>query len=86
MKMYSYGGKANLIGRRVREARLRRGLTQDELAAKMQLENIEISQKGISRLERQQRFVSDFELWALAGILNVELDWFFENLKEENSK
>lgn len=75
MKIYNYAGKANLVGPRIRQARKMRNLSQDMLAIKMQLENIEISQKVISRIEKQERFVPDYELLAFSKTLNVSVDW-----------
>ena len=51
MKIYDYNGKANIVGEKIYEFRKQQKLSQEELAAKMQLNNIEISQKGISRIE-----------------------------------
>ena len=73
MKIYDYNGKANLIGPLVKEARLRQNLTQEELAIRMQLECIEMSQKTISRIEKQERFVTDYELFIFLKILNLDL-------------
>lgn len=73
MKIYDYEGKANIIGPKLKEARIRQNLTQEELAIKMQLKNIEISQKVISRIEKQERFVADYELLAFSEILKIDL-------------
>lgn len=75
MKIYSYEGNANIIGHRLKTIRKQRKMSQDTLAAKMQLNNIEISQKGISRIEKQERFVADYELLAFAQVLNVDIYW-----------
>ena len=64
MKIYNYEGKANVIGPRVRKIRKQLKLSQDELAAKMQVKNIDVTQRVISRIETQERFVADFELRA----------------------
>ena len=61
MKIYFYEGKANLIGPRIKEARKALHYSQEDLAIRMQLSNIEISQKVISRIEKQERFVTDYE-------------------------
>ena len=61
LKIYHYEGKANIIGPQIKLARINQNLTQEELAIKMQLRNIEISQKVISRIEKQERFVADYE-------------------------
>lgn len=77
MKIYDYNGKANIVGPIIRDARIRQHLTQDELAIKMQLENIEISQKGISRIEKQERFVADFELKIFCKVLKLDVQSLF---------
>jgi hypothetical protein len=41
----------------------------------MQLDNIEVTQKIISRIERQERFVTDYELLYFAKVLNVTVEW-----------
>ncbi len=78
MKIYDYNGYANIVGKRIQEARKNKKITQDELAAKMQLRNIIIGQKGISRIEKGERFVTDYELLNFAEILNVDLYWLFD--------
>ncbi|MGN1030386.1 MAG: helix-turn-helix domain-containing protein [Butyricicoccaceae bacterium] len=75
MKIYDFEGCANIVGPRVKELRRKQKLSQDELAARLQLRNIGISQKGISRIEKQERFVADFELAALADSLHVDVRW-----------
>lgn len=75
MKIYFYEGKANLIGPQVKTARKKCGYSQEDLAIRMQLNNIEISQKVISRIEKQERFVTDYELIVFSRVLNVSLEW-----------
>lgn len=52
MKIYNYNGAANLAGLRIRQARMELGLSQDELAARLQVQNVILSQKCISRMEK----------------------------------
>lgn len=73
MKIYNYDGKANIIGKKIKSIRKEKKMSQDTLAAKMQLENIELSQKGISRIESQERFVTDYELYTFSKVLNVDI-------------
>ena len=77
MKSYNYNGKANVVGERIRQARIRNNMSQEELAAKMQLRNILIGQKVISRIEKGERFVADYELPGFAEVLKVDLYWLF---------
>lgn len=73
MKIYNYDGKSNIVGRKIYELRKEQGLSQEALAAKMQLNNVEISQKVISRIEKQERFVTDYELLIFAQVLGVSV-------------
>lgn len=68
-------GNKNLIGARVTEARMKAGMKQIDLLAKLQVAGIEISVPALSLLEGQKRPVSDKELSALADILGVSVDW-----------
>ena len=75
MKIYDYGGKKNICGERIREARVVQRMSQSELAAKMQVEGITIERDSISRVEIGTRFVADYELKAFAKVLNVDIVW-----------
>ncbi len=75
MKIYSYQGRANIIGERLRIARERRELSQDAVAARMQVEGVSLSQKAISRIEKGERFVADYELLIFSQILSVNTNW-----------
>lgn len=73
MKIYNYNGNANIIGPNIKKKRTNLHLSQETLATKMQLKNIEISQKVISRIEKQERFVTDYELLAFSEVLKVDI-------------
>lgn len=75
MRIYTLDGKCNLSGARVKEARLRLGLSQEELAVKLQLLGLQIGQMAVSRIETGKRLVPDFELPILAEALGVTTDW-----------
>ena len=75
MNIYGYQGKSNLSGDRIHIARKRKKISQAELAAKMQLEGIQMAQDSISRIEIGTRFVPDYELPLYAKILNVSVEW-----------
>ena len=51
-------GNRNLVGRRVTQARLERGMKQVELLTQLQLAGIDISTPALSLLEGQKRPVS----------------------------
>ncbi len=75
MKIYDFNGKKNICGERVKAARRSLGLSQLDLAAKLQVSGVNIERDSVSRIEIGTRFVADYELLALAEILNVSLEY-----------
>lgn len=71
MKIYHFNGSKNICGERVKEARKKLRLSQENLAAKLQLEGVVIERDSISRIELGTRFVADYEILVLCKILNV---------------
>ena len=80
MKIYDYKGKKNITGDKIRQARALRDVTQQELAARLQIEGVLIERNSISKIESGERFVADYELVNIAKVLNVTVEWL---LKEE---
>ena len=78
MRLYTLDGRFNLCGERVREARIKAGMSQDTLAAKLQLAGLQIGQMAVSRIETGKRVVPDFELPVIAGVLGVSTDGCWE--------
>ena len=79
MKIYDYGGKKNICGSRIKQARALRNISQSELAAKMQVEGITIERDSISRIEIGTRFVTDYELKIFAKVLKVNIMWLLSD-------
>ena len=64
----------NLIGPRIREFREKMGLTQDQLAARLQNAGLEnFDRVAVAKIESQIRSVYDFEVIILANVLKREL-------------
>lgn len=75
MKIYTYEGKANISGDRIHQARTAQRLSQDALAAKLQVAGLGIGREAISRIETGLRFVTDYELVIFARVLGVTIEW-----------
>ena len=75
MKIYSYNGRKNISGDRIREARQKLKLSQADLAAQMQVEGIIIERDSISRIEIGTRFIPDYELPVFSKVLKVPVEW-----------
>lgn len=75
MRIYGVNGKKNIVGSRIKYIREKNGWSQSDLAAKLQVENVIVEQKAVSRMELETRLVTDYELLALAKILKVTVMW-----------
>lgn len=75
MKIYDYYGKKNISGDRIREARLKKRLTQADLAARIQTEGVIMERDSISRIENGTRFIPEYELPVFARTLGVSVLW-----------
>lgn len=65
----------NLIGKRVRELRTERQLSQRALAEQLQLAGYEFNDLTVLRIEQGTRFVPDYEVVALAEFFHVSCDY-----------
>ena len=65
----------NIIGQRVREARLRFSppLTQDQLSGRLAAEGTELDRVAIAKIESGMRSAFDFEVRALAVVLKIDV-------------
>lgn len=57
----------------MRQTRERENLSQEQLAAKLQLTGLNITQKAVSRMETGKRVIADYELPYLADVLDVTI-------------
>lgn len=72
VKLYRHrNGKCNASGCKIRELREAAGLSQEQLAARIQLAGLNLNQKAISRIETGERVVPDFELLYFSEALGV---------------
>lgn len=74
MKIYWDGKSKNMIGKKVKMLRKEKGLTQKELAEKLQLNGHEFSDLTILRIEQGKRFVPDYEVVALSQFFGISTD------------
>lgn len=80
--------KKNIVGTRVRHARksAKPPITQNDLVACLQLQNMSIDQSGLSKLENGQRPISDIEVLALARALKVSPEWLLDAESSSNNE
>lgn len=76
-------GDRNIVGAKIEQHRKAIGLKQKDLLTQLQINGIDLNASGLSKLEGQLRYVTDFELVAIAKVLGVSVDWL---LGIENDK
>lgn len=75
MKISGEKGRANSCGVRIHEKWLELGYSQNDLAIRLQLIGLNVTQKTISRIETGDRIVPDYELPYFARVLNVSVGY-----------
>lgn len=75
MKLVLENNNRNIIGPRLKTARLKNNLTQQQLSIKLETLAVYIDRASISKIEQQKRIVTDYELLALCQILKVSPNW-----------
>lgn len=73
MRKMLYDSNRNVIAKNLFYFRQKREFTQDQLAAKLQIMNVNIDQQMISKIELNKRIVTDYELACLCRALRVSL-------------
>lgn len=83
-KIKFYDNK-NIIFKQLRVMRRKCGLSQSELAAKMQTLNVNIDQQMISRIEKNQRIVTDYEFVCFCTALHISERELLEDYYQEHT-
>lgn len=58
-------------------------MSQAALSRALQLEGITIDRYSICRMEKGERFIADYELIKIAGILDVPVSFFFPGAEDK---
>ena len=72
MRKITTSEQKNIIGSRIRQLRMARKLTQDELAARLQVNGYNFSKLTILRIELGKRLVTDIELKGLCEFFETD--------------
>ena len=75
----------NRIGKRVKELRVERNLSQRALAEQLQLTGYDFSDLTVLRIEQGTRFVPDYEVVALAEFFHVSCEYLL-NIEEKKEQ
>ena len=69
----------NIVGAKVREIRIAKGMSQQALSDKLETMAIYICRGSGSRIEDRQRTVTDIELYGLSKALDISINDLFGN-------
>lgn len=68
----------NIVGNKVKQYRIERNMSQKDLSEKLETYAIYVCRGSISRIEGHRRTVTDYELKAIAEILDVPVEDMFD--------
>ncbi|WP_455527508.1 helix-turn-helix domain-containing protein [Huintestinicola sp.] len=69
------------VGNNVRILREKYGITQEQLAAKLQIYGCDITRSAVAKIEVGQRHLYPDEIFLIRKILSVNYDEFFEGIE-----
>lgn len=78
MKRILDGQKQNMVGPRIKQLRLEKGMTQKTLAERLETLAVYVCRGSISRIEEQKRTITDIELAGIAEVLQVDISESFK--------
>lgn len=68
-------GDRNIVGAKIESQRKSINMKQKDLLTQLQIKGIDLNASGLSKLEGQLRYVTDFELKAICEVLGVTVNW-----------
>jgi len=72
------GNQMNMVGDRIRELRIAKKMSQQQLSNKLEMLAIYVCRGSVSRIEDKQRTVTDIELYGFSKVLGVPIQALFE--------
>ena len=78
-----FNGNMNVIGRLLKEYRVKQNISYEQLASKLELMGISIYKQSIYDIENNKRTVKDYELFGIAYVLGIDVNDLLEDIKKE---
>lgn len=76
--------KRNAIGSYIRMFHEKKGVTQKDLSARLEVMEIDLSASSIGKIENGTRPINDIQIIGIAKALQVKPEWFFMQLEKED--
>lgn len=71
-------GRNNICGEKIASLRSSMGISQRELADRLQIAGLDIDKNAVQRIEAGKRFVTDIELKMFSRVLSLSADELIE--------
>ena len=78
-----YNGQLNVVGDKINFYRENKNISLATLSNKLMLLGIDIPKNSLQRLECGKRIIKEYELVAIAKILDISIDLLVEDFKKE---
>ena len=79
MKTKNLNGYFNIVGSNIKKYREAKGISQRDLANRLNLIGVNLYNSDISRIESHTLFIRDFEQKAICQVLNISYEQLFED-------
>ena len=81
-----FDGNLNVIGRLLKEYRIKKDFSYEKLSAKLELMGISIHKQSLYDIENNKRTVKDYELFGLAYVLGIDVNDLLADMKKNFKK
>lgn len=78
-----FEGNMNVIGKQLKEYRVKQGISYEKLSAKLELMGISIHKQSLYDIENNKRTVKDYELFGIAYILGIDVNDLLKDIKDK---
>lgn len=77
-----FNGNMNVIGRLLKEYRIKKDLSYEKLSAKLELMGISIHKQSLYDIENNKRTVKDYELFGIAYVLGIDVNDLLADMRK----
>ena len=78
-----FNGNMNVIGRLLKEYRIKSNLSYEQLSAKLELMGISIHKQSLYDIENNKRTVKDYELFGIAHVLEIDVNDLLKDISNK---
>ena len=78
-----YNGNMNVISNLLKEYRIKKNLSYEQLAAKLELMGISIHKQSLYDIENNKRTVKDYELFGIDYVLGIDVNDLLKDIRKD---